>query len=230
MRRMPQESILVVEDDKDIAELIAYNLKSAGFQVSIALDGKSSLRFIKEKSPDLIVLDLMLPDMDGIDVCKYLRSNEPSKNIPVVMVTAKGEEIDRVLGFELGADDYIVKPFSPRELVLRIKAILRRLKPPMKEKVIRIEGLTLDVGRHIVTVGDEEVHLTATEFKLLLELMKNRGRVQTREALLNKVWGYTFEGYERTVDTHVRRLRKKLGASSELIETVRGVGYKARET
>ncbi len=227
---MPQESILVVEDDKDIAELIAYNLKSAGFNVSIALDGKSSLRFIKEKSPDLIVLDLMLPDMDGIDVCKYLRSNEPTKNIPVVMVTAKGEEIDRVLGFELGADDYIVKPFSPRELVLRIKAILRRLKPPMKEKVIRIEGLTLDVGRHLVTVGDKEIHLTATEFKLLLELMKNRGRVQTREALLNKVWGYTFEGYERTVDTHVRRLRKKLGASSELIETVRGVGYKVRET
>lgn len=227
---MPQESILVVEDDKDIAELIAYNLKSAGFQVSIALDGKSSLRLIKEKSPDLIILDLMLPDMDGIDVCKYLRSNEPSKNIPVVMVTAKEEEIDRVLGFELGADDYIVKPFSPRELVLRIKAILRRLKPPMKEKIIRIEGLTLDVGRHLVTAGEEEIHLTATEFKLLLELMKNRGRVQTREALLNKVWGYTFEGYERTVDTHVRRLRKKLGASSELIETVRGVGYKARET
>ena len=227
---MAQESVLVVEDDKDIAELIAYNLKAAGFQASIALDGTSALKSIKEKTPHLVVLDLMLPDMDGIEVCKYLRFNEPTKNIPVVIVTAKGEEIDRVVGFELGADDYIVKPFSPRELILRVKAILRRLKPPIEEKVIRIEGLTLDVERHLVRAGDEEIDLTATEFKLLWELMKNRGRIQTREALLNKVWGYTFEGYERTVDTHIRRLRKKLGGSSELIETVRGVGYKVRET
>lgn len=227
---MVKESILVVEDDKDIAELIAYNLKAAGFQTSVTPDGTSALKSIEEKPPRLIVLDLMLPDMDGIEVCKYLRANEPTKNIPVVIVTAKGEEIDRLVGFELGADDYIVKPFSPRELVLRIKAIFRRLKPPIEEKIIRIEGLILDVERHLVRAGDEEIDLTATEFKLLLELMKNQGRVQTREVLLNKVWGYTFEGYERTVDTHIRRLRKKLGESSELIETVRGVGYKVRET
>jgi len=194
------------------------------------LDGISGLEQAKKLRPSLIILDLMLPGMDGKDVCRALKSSPLTQSIPVLMLTAKAEELDRVIGFELGADDYVTKPFSPRELVLRVKAILRRKEIPQEEtKVIRIEDLLIDVGRHHVSVKNKAIQLTSTEFKLLFELASKRGRVLTREILLDKVWGYTYEGYARTVDTHIRRLREKLGSAGEWVETVRGVGYRFRE-
>jgi two-component system phosphate regulon response regulator PhoB len=172
----------------------------------------------------------MLPGMDGKDICRVLKSNPLTQSIPVLMLTAKAEEMDRVIGFELGADDYVTKPFSPRELVLRVKAILRRKEVPQEgEKIIRIGDLTIDIDRHRVTTKGTPIRLTSTEFKLLVELASKRGRVQTRERLLDKVWGYTYEGYARTVDTHIRRLREKLGPSGDYIETIRGTGYRFRE-
>ena len=172
----------------------------------------------------------MLPEMDGKDVCRTLKANPLTKSIPVLMLTAKAEEMDRVIGFELGADDYVTKPFSPRELVLRVKAILRRKEFPEEgEKQIQIGHLFIDVDKHQVFIKKNPVSLTSTEFKLLLELATRRGRVQTREQLLDRVWGYTYEGYARTVDTHIRRLREKMGPLGNLIETIRGVGYRFRE-
>jgi two-component system, OmpR family, phosphate regulon response regulator PhoB len=172
----------------------------------------------------------MLPGMDGKDVCRALKANPLTQSIPTLMLTAKVEEMDRVIGFELGADDYVTKPFSPRELVLRVKAILRRKEAPSEgEKKIQIGDLLIDVDRHQVFIKKNSVQLTSTEFKLLLELASKRGRVQTREQLLDKVWGYTYEGYARTVDTHIRRLREKLGPLGNSIETLRGVGYRFRE-
>ena len=224
------KTILVVEDEKDIVDLIAYHLKQSGFSVLTALDGPSALEQAKKKRPGLVILDLMLPGMDGKDVCRALKSNPITQTIPILMLTAKAEEVDRVIGFELGADDYVTKPFSPRELVLRVKAILRRKEvPPEGEKVIQIGDLLIDIDRHQVSVKKNPLQLTSTEFKLLVELVSNRGRVQTRERLLDKVWGYTYEGYARTVDTHIRRLREKLGKTGDLIETLRGVGYRFRE-
>jgi two-component system phosphate regulon response regulator PhoB len=224
------KTILVVEDEKDIVDLIAYHLKQSGFSVLTALDGPSALEQAKKKRPGLVILDLMLPGMDGKDVCRALKSNPLTQSIPILMLTAKSEEMDRVIGFELGADDYVTKPFSPRELVLRVKAILRRKEvPPEGEKVIQIGDLLIDIDRHQVSVKKNPLQLTSTEFKLLVELVSNRGRVQTRERLLDKVWGYTYEGYARTVDTHIRRLREKLGKTGDLIETLRGVGYRFRE-
>jgi len=184
----------------------------------------------KKERPGLIILDLMLPEMDGRDVCRALKSNPLTQSIPILMLTAKTEEVDRIVGFELGADDYVTKPFSPRELVLRVKAILRRKEvPPQEGKMIQIGDLSIDVDRHQVVIKKSPVQLTSTEFKLLVELTTHRGRVQTREHLLDKVWGYTYEGYARTVDTHIRRLREKLGLLGEYIETIRGVGYRFRE-
>jgi two-component system phosphate regulon response regulator PhoB len=169
--------------------------------------------------------------MDGKDICRALKADPVTQLIPVLMLTARAEEVDRVIGFELGADDYVTKPFSPRELVLRVNAILRRKEAPQEgEKVFRIGDLLIDIDRHQVSVKKKTISLTSTEFKLLVELIKNRGRVQTRERLLDKVWGYTYEGYARTVDTHIRRLREKLGPAGEWIETLRGVGYRFRET
>jgi two-component system phosphate regulon response regulator PhoB len=224
------ETILVVEDEKDIVDLIEYHLKQSGFHVLTATDGGAGLELAIKRWPNLIILDLMLPGMDGKDVCRALKSNPVTQPIPVLMLTAKTEELDRVVGFELGADDYVTKPFSPRELVLRIKAILRRKEVgPGGAKVIQIGDLLINIDRHLVSVKNSPIQLTFTEFKLLVELASNRGRVQTREHLLNKVWGYTYEGYARTVDTHIRRLREKLGLSGEYIETIRGVGYRFRE-
>ncbi len=221
---------MIVEDEKDIADLIAYHLKQAGFSVILALDGPSGLDRAKKDRPGLVILDLMLPGMDGKDICRALKSNPLTQSIPILMLTAKAEEVDRVIGFELGADDYVTKPFSPRELVLRVKAILRRREAgPQDEKMIQIGDLLIDIDRHHVSVRKSPVRLTSTEFKLLTELASKRGRVHTREHLLDKVWGYTYEGYARTVDTHIRRLRQKLGPFGDLIETVRGVGYKFRE-
>lgn len=195
-----------------------------------ALDGPSGMEEAKKNRPNLIILDLMLPGMDGKEICRALKSNPLTQSIPILMLTAKTEEIDRVIGFELGADDYVTKPFSPRELVLRVKAILRRREVSQEGgKIIQIGELLIDVDRHHVSIKKSPVQLTSTEFKLLLELASKRGRVQTREHLLDKVWGYTYEGYARTVDTHIRRLREKLGPFGDYIETLRGVGYRFRE-
>jgi DNA-binding response OmpR family regulator len=223
-------SILIIEDETDILELVEYHLKQSGFQVLTATDGSAGLELAIKKRPDLIILDLMLPVMEGKDVCRALKANPITKPIPVLMLTAKAEELDRVIGLELGADDYVTKPFSPRELVLRIKAILRRRTFEKEDtKVIRIGDLLIDVDRHEVSIKDRPIRLTSTEFKLLVELASSRGRVQTRQRLLEKVWGYTYEGYYRTVDTHIRRLREKLGDMAEYIETLRGFGYRFRE-
>jgi two-component system, OmpR family, phosphate regulon response regulator PhoB len=211
-------------------DLVVYHLRQSGFSVISALDGPSGLELAKKERPSLIILDLMLPGMDGKEICRALKSNPLTQSIPILMLTAKAEEIDRVIGFELGADDYVTKPFSPRELVLRIKAILRRKEVSQEgEKIIQIGELLIDVDRHHVSVKESPVQLTSTEFKLLVELASKRGRVQTREHLLDRVWGYTYEGYARTVDTHIRRLREKLGPLGDFIETIRGVGYRFRE-
>lgn len=223
-------SILVIEDEKDILDLVEYNLRQSGFRVLAAMDGAAGLELAIKERPNLIILDLMLPVMDGKDVCRALKSNPTTKAIPILMLTAKAEELDRVIGFELGADDYVTKPFSPRELVLRIKTILRRVTSEREDtQVIRIGDLLVDVDRHQVSIRDEPISLTSTEFKLLVELASKRGRVQTRQSLLERVWGYTYEGYARTVDTHIRRLREKLGDRADYIETLRGFGYRFRE-
>jgi two-component system phosphate regulon response regulator PhoB len=228
---MANERILIVEDEKDILNLISHHLEQSGFKVISAYDGTTALRKAQEFLPDLILLDLLLPGIEGIEVHKLLKQNPKTKDIPVIMVTAKGEELDRIVGLELGADDYITKPFSVRELVLRAKAVLKRVKsPPEEENEIRIGDLTVDRKGYKVWIKREPVSLTATEFKLLLELLQNRDRVMTRDALLNNVWGYSYEGYARTVDTHIRRLREKLGKSGDHIETVRGIGYCFRES
>jgi len=222
--------ILVVEDEVDILDMVSYNLEKAGYQVQIAVDGEAALTQIREKLPDLIVLDLMLPGMDGLEVCRLLKQDKGTRDVPILMLTARAEEVDRIVGLELGAEDYVVKPFSPRELVLRIHAILRRLKngkkPDPKERMMRFGSLVIDVDAHRATVEDNPLKLTATEFSLLVTLAERRGRVQSREDLLNSVWDYEYAGYGRTADTHIRRLREKLGPASELIETVRGVGYR----
>jgi len=222
--------ILIIEDEKDIVDLVAYHLLQAGFSVTSALNGPSGLEKARKERPSLVILDLMLPGMDGKDICRSLKSNPLTKSIPILMLTAKTEEMDRVIGFELGADDYVTKPFSPRELILRVKVILRRKEVGQEvEKIIQIANLLIDTDRHHVSINKSPINLTFTEFKLLVELASKRGRVQTREHLLDKVWGYTYEGYARTVDTHIRRLRKKLGSLGDSIETIRGVGYRFRE-
>ncbi len=222
-------TILVIEDDKDIANLIAYHLEKANYNVIIAHDGKQGFSLARKASPTLILLDLMLPEVDGLEVCRMLKTNEETRNIPIIMVTAKSEEIDKIVGFELGADDYIVKPFSPRELVLRVKAVLRRLSPPKDKNILEADGLKVDIDAYKVSIDGKPVHLTITEFNLLVTLMERKGRVFTREMLLEKVWGYSFEGYARTVDVHIKRLRQKLRDKAYLIETVRGVGYRFKE-
>jgi DNA-binding response OmpR family regulator len=227
---MTKTLILVVEDDTDILRLVTHNLKSAEFDVLTAQDGYAALSLAKKHLPQLVILDLMLPGLDGFEVCKELKRSTATKNIPVLMLTARGEEVDRVVGLELGADDYVVKPFSPRELVLRVRAILRRFEPA-EPAITRWQrnGLGVDFDSHRVTVDNQETILTATEFRLLAELIKNLGKVLTRNQLLDKVWGYQFDGYARTVDTHIRRLRQKIAPYAEWIETVRGVGYRFRD-
>jgi two-component system phosphate regulon response regulator PhoB len=227
---MEKSIILVVEDDVDILQLVDHNLKSADFHVLTAQDGYQALSLAKKHLPQLVILDLMLPGLDGFEVCKELKRSPTTKNIPVLMLTARGEEVDRIVGLELGADDYVVKPFSPRELVLRVRAILRRFSPE-ESAVTRWQrnGLGVDFDSHRVTVDNQETILTATEFRLLAELIRNLGKVLTRDQLLDKVWGYQFDGYARTVDTHIRRLRQKIGPYAEWIETVRGVGYRFRD-
>jgi len=225
-----RSKILVVDDEPEAVELVEFNLKQAGYDVATAPDGAQALKKAHALTPNLIILDLMLPELDGLEVCKMLRRDPATSAIPVIMVTAKAAEIDRVLGLELGADDYITKPFSPRELVLRVKNILQRGHGVQDEpKSLRFGDLLIDSPRHLVSWKGKSVDLTATEFKLLSLLAQRRGRVQSREQLLRDVWEYNSLVDTRTVDTHMRRLREKLGAGAECLETVRGVGYRFAE-
>ena len=219
--------ILVVDDEPDAIELIKFNLKAAGYEIITAADGEEALKKARASLPDLIILDLMLPEVDGLEVCKILRRDTRVSATPIIMLTAKAAEIDRVLGLELGADDYVTKPFSPRELVLRVKRLLRTGPTTTgKEDQISVKELTLDIPRHQASVKGRAIELTATEFKLLTVLAQRRGRVQSREQLLQDVWEYDNLFDTRTVDTHIRRLREKLGTASKYLDTVRGVGYR----
>lgn len=224
------DKILVVEDEPDILELVSYHLEQSGFAVVPVADEEQALRAMEQNRVALVVLDLMLPGIGGLEVCRLLKQNPRTKDLPVLMLTARAGEIDRIVGLELGADDYLVKPFSPRELVLRIRAILRRVAGRGAAEAVQLVAgpLAIDwVGCHVQLDGDP-IDLTATEFKLLTTLAQRRGRVQSREELLKAVWGYEYVGYRRTVDTHIRRLREKLGPAAELVETVRGMGYRFR--
>ncbi len=219
--------ILLVDDEPDALEVLGFKLREAGFVPVAATDGAKALAAVKADRPALIVLDLMLPEVDGLEVCKILRRDPATAAIPILMLTAKAAEMDRVLGLELGADDYVTKPYSPRELVLRIKKLLARQKTTDEpEPRLRIGSLEIDVPRHEVKIASVPVTLTATEFRLLEILARRRGRVQTRDRLLQDVWGYETAIDTRTVDTHMRRLREKLGESADFLETVRGVGYR----
>ena len=221
---MTRQQILIVEDERDIVKVLEFGLQQAGFEAAVAADAEQARARIQQRVPDLVLLDLMLPDLPGTEICKQLKSSPRTRHVPVVMLTARGEEIDRVLGFELGADDFVTKPFSVREVVLRIKAILRRRAPEeMREAVGPIR---IDNEAHRAYVADAEVELTSLEFKLLVALMARAGRVQSREQLLDEVWGLSPETQTRTVDTHVKRLREKLGPARDLLETVRGTGYR----
>ena len=224
MASKPQ-SILVVEDEASIASFVSLYLKNAGYAVRTASTGTEALAQAAAEQPALIVLDLMLPDIDGIEVCRRIRTRS---DVPVLMLTARDEDVDKIIGLEVGADDYLTKPFNPRELVARVKAILRRATPEREEResaVIRHGELVVDAGRREVRIGEGEVQLAPKEFDLLWELLDHRGLVLTRDQLLERVWGYTFAGDTRTVDVHVRQLRRKLGEASPIV-TVWGVGYK----
>jgi len=224
------ERILVVDDEPDLLELVRFNLDQAGYRVDTAQSGREAMTMLRRSAPDLVVLDLMLPDLSGEEVCRQLRADVQLAHLPVIMLTAKSEEVDRVVGFELGADDYVTKPFSPRELVLRIRAVLRRGSGPQPAGGPLERGaLRLDPERHRCTVQDQEITLTAKEFQLLESLMRRPGRVMTREKLLDEVWGSDIAVTTRTIDTHLKRLREKLGVAADLIETVRGVGYRFSE-
>jgi two-component system, OmpR family, phosphate regulon response regulator PhoB len=222
--------VLIVEDEPDLAELVRFHLTKAGFATEVAHSGRAGLEAIRRARPALVVLDLMLPDLSGTDVCREVRADAKLRDLPILMLTARAEEVDRVVGFELGADDYVTKPFSPRELVLRVRAILRRSEgEPQKGVVFQRGALLLDLERHRCTANGAEVELTAKEFRLLEMLMSRPGHVMTRQRLLDDVWGSDITVTERTIDTHLKRLREKLGAAGESIETVRGVGYRLAE-
>lgn len=220
--------IIVIEDEVDLQSVLEYNLKQAGYSVTLAGRGQEGLRLAQQHIPDLILLDLMLPDVSGMDVCRTLKSQAATKAVPIIMVTARGEEIDRVVGFEIGADDYVVKPFSVRELLLRISAILRRNRPESTEvaQIVDFGRLRIDRSAHRIWVDGAEIELTALEFRLLVTLYDRKNRVQSRSALLDDVWGIQADITTRTVDTHVKRLREKLESARDYIETVRGVGYR----
>ena len=222
-------TILIVEDDRNIVELLTRNFEQAGIDTEAIYDGANALLKAEKTHPDLIVLDLMLPEVDGIEVCRMLKRNPQTQRIPVVMLTAKGEEVDRIVGLELGADDYIAKPFSPREVVLRVKAILRRTAGDRQASAtarISVNGLTIDLEKHQAFSKEGLVDLTSIEFKMLALFAGAPSRVFTRSILMDVVWGQEYYGADRTIDTHISRLRRKLGKFGELIETVHGVGYR----
>jgi two-component system phosphate regulon response regulator PhoB len=224
---MMKATILVVDDEPDAVDLIEFNLKNAGFQVKTASEGAEALAKARSVLPSLIVLDVMLPEIDGFEICKLLRRDRNTAAIPILMLTAKAAEIDRVLGLELGADDYLTKPFSPRELVLRIKKLLERRQSAVGTKErFQFGDLTIDIPRHLITFKNKKIDLTATEFKLLALLAQRCDVVQSRDALLRDVWEYHSMMDTRTVDTHMRRLREKMGAAARYLDTVRGVGYR----
>lgn len=225
---MSEGHVLIVEDDQHISKLVKYNFEKAGFSCTVSITGEEALHILDKESVDLIILDIMLPKMDGFETCRLMKQDAKAAAIPVIILTAKGEEVDRVVGLELGADDYIVKPFSPRELILRAKAILRRGQPK-KEKgkeILRAGDIVVDIPRHKVMVNKKSVEFSPMEFKLLLILIERKGRLQSRDVLLNDVWGLSTEVTTRTVDTHVKLVRQKLGKAGRMIETVRGIGYK----
>ena len=224
--------MLVVEDDADIAQLLAHYLEKAGFSTEVLSSGRDALAAIAARPPDLLILDLMLPQVDGLEVCRITRSNQATASIPIIMLTARGEESDRIVGLELGADDYIAKPFSPNELVARVRALLRRAKraAPLDGSAMAYGSITVDSGQHTVAVAGVEVALTAKEFLLLEYLLQHRGRVLSRDLLLTDVWGYRYTGGTRTVDVHVRRLREKLPLLTRALVTVKQFGYKLLES
>ena len=228
---MPSK-VLIVEDDPDIVDILSYNLKQADLKVKSVPDGSSALAEVKRRLPDLILLDLMLPKVDGLEVCRLLKSEPETKNVPIIMITAKGEEVDRIVGLELGADDYITKPFSPREVVLRVRSILKRSVADFQKEItakIEANGVIIDIGRRQVNYKGKSIDLTATEFDLLLILAKTPGRVFTRNLLMDLVWGQDYYGVDRTVDTHMSRLRQKLGGGGKNLQTVHGIGYRFKE-
>jgi len=231
MTELKPKKILIVDDESDVTDLVAYHLKAKGFQVEALNDPNSSVGVARTFVPDLVILDVMMPDLNGIQICRMLRADPKLKRVPVIFLTAKSEENDRIQGLEVGADDYISKPFSIKELILRVQSIIRRLSEGRADepKKLQIGEILLDIERHEAFVSGQPIDLTATEFKLLRLLMERRGRVQTREHLLINVWNYETEIETRTVDTHVRRLREKLGTEAEWIETIRGVGYRMAE-
>lgn len=225
---MAKETVLIIEDERNIVELVKYNLEAAGFRVLTAARGDTGLETARKQKPDLIVLDLMLPEIDGLEICKILKRNDPTANIPILMLTAKSQETDKIVGLELGADDYVTKPFSPKELVARVKAILRRGREQAAEKILKAGTLEIDTARHVVTLKGKSVELTSKEYDLLKALLESKGRVLTRDFLLNQVWGYdnAINIETRTVDMHVGQLRKKLKSEAECIVTVKNVGYR----
>ena len=231
MASAPAKKILIVEDERDILQLVKLYLEKEGFRTITAATGAEGLKSAKWDKPDLIVLDLMLPEIDGLEVCKRLRSAPETAMLPIIMLTAKAEESDTVIGLELGADDYVTKPFSPKALVARVKALFRRLDRSQQDNltVLRYGPLTMDLSRHEVTVRDKDVSLTAKEFGLLEHLLRNPGRVLTREVLLNHVWGYDYFGTTRTVDVHVRRLKQKISLLDDAILSVKSLGYKLKD-
>jgi len=224
------ERILVVDDEPDLLELVRVNLAENGFQVEATTSGREVLDRVRRSPPDLLVLDLMMPDVAGTEICRQIRATPELADLPIIMLTAKAEELDRVVGFELGADDYVTKPFSPRELALRVRAVLRRGRGgPAEGRVLEKASLRVDVDRHRCFVDGEEIDLTSKEFALLSELMSRPGRVLTRDRLLDLVWGSDITVTTRTIDTHLKRLREKLRGAGGLVETVRGVGYRFAE-
>ena len=220
------KKVYIVEDEPDLRDTLQYNFENEGFKVKSFANGESFLEAIKNDKPNLVILDLMLPGISGLDVCRELRMNEVYENVSVVMLTAKSEEIDRIVGFELGADDYVTKPFSVRELILRVKVLLKKRSDDIDQNLLEFGPIAMNLDAHDVSVEGKNILLTALEFKLLKHLLKRKGRVQTRDQLLGDVWGYSSEVTTRTVDTHIKRLREKLGKPGELIQTIRGVGYR----
>ena len=225
---MAEPKILVVDDEHSIVEAVRYSLERAGFRVAAVSDGEEALERCRAEAPDLMVLDLMLPGLDGLEVCRILRGDDATRGIPIIMLTVKGQEMDKIVGLELGADDYMTKPFSPRELVARVRAILRRTEGEPPQEIFQLDELRVDWGKYIVSVGGVAVELTSKEFDLLKALIEAKGRALTRDILLERVWGYdrSLEIETRTVDLHISQLRRKLSSASARIRTVKNVGYR----
>ena len=219
--------ILIVEDEPDIRDTLSYNFEKEGFKVLSSSDGKSALKLLESNKPNIVILDLMLPDMSGLDLCRQIKNDKMLSNTSIIMLTAKSEEVDRIVGFELGADDYVTKPFSVRELILRVKVLIKKqTTTEQKDTSISLGSIYMNLDAHEVKINQQDIILTALEFKLLRHLLQRKGRVQTRDQLLGDVWGYSSEVTTRTVDTHIKRLREKLGVVADYIQTIRGVGYK----